>query len=93
MKKKAFNDGSSIEWVDKETLKYSEKEFSVLIWVDYYKVGFLTYGRVIKASSIVNWNTTAEGSLEIINASKKHEIIEKIQQYFKSLNAKYRLEL
>lgn len=92
MTKKTFNDGSSIEWVDKETLKYSEKEFSVLIWVDYYKAGFLTYGRVIKASSIVNWNTRAEGSLEMINTSKKYEIIVKIQSYYKSLNTKYRVE-
>ena len=92
MKKKLFNDGSSIEWVDKETLKYSEKEFSVLIWVDYYKIGFFKYGRVIKASSIEKWNTEAESSIELISANKKNEIIKKIQLYYESLNTKYRIE-
>ncbi len=89
---KIFDDDSSIEWVDKETLKYSESGFSVLIWVDYYKVGFLTYGRVIKTSSIVNWNTKAGDSIEKINSGKKQEIIEKVQLYYKSLNTKYRVE-
>ena len=62
MTKKIFDDGSSIEWVDKETLKYSEQGFSVLVWVDYYRESFLKFGRVINASSIIKWNVYPESS-------------------------------
>jgi len=92
MTKKTFDDGSSIEWIDKETLRYSEKEASVLIWVDYYKVGFLSYGRVVKTSSIMNWNTQLNGSSKIIDANKKQEIIEKLQLYYSASNTKCRIE-
>jgi hypothetical protein len=31
---KNFDDGSTIEWINKEGLKYTENGYSVYIWVD-----------------------------------------------------------
>ena len=65
---KSFDDGSLIEWVDKETLKYSEGEFSVLIWVD-FEPGFFSGGRIIKSSSILTWDKKPSERSEMIDDS------------------------
>lgn len=90
MSKKTFDDGSSVEWVDKETVRYSEGEFSVLIWVD-FEPGFWSSGRVIRSSSIKNWSATPTGCSATIDAEKKREIIDKIQRYYGSLKKKCRV--
>ncbi|MDZ4157399.1 MAG: hypothetical protein U1E09_12675 [Methylococcales bacterium] len=86
-----FDDASVIEWIDKETLRYSEKDFSVSIWVD-FEPGFFKSGRIIKASSIKNCNNNAEDKLEKITTSKKEEILAKVQNYYHFKNIKCRVE-
>jgi hypothetical protein len=86
-----LDDGSSLEWVDKETLRYTESSFSVLIWVD-FEAGFFNGGRVIKLSSLATWNSRPEGSSSTIEPNKKQEIITKVQQYFRSQNREWRVE-
>ena len=92
MTKKLFDDGSSVEWVDKETLNYSEHGFSVLVRVDFFRESFFKYGRVIKASSIIEWNVYPESASKIIDESKRVEIIDKLKAYYKDLNIKCRVE-
>jgi hypothetical protein len=77
---KTFSDGSFVEWVNRETIRYSEGDFSLIIVAD-FDVGFFSNTRVIKSSSI-----------KVSNENKKQEIIDKISQYFKKYHRKIRLE-
>ena len=86
-----FNDGSSIEWINREGLKYIENGFSVLIWVDFAS-GFFSKRRIIKLSSIKYWNNKPNGCSDVINKNKKKEIISKAQQYYQSQNRKCYIE-
>jgi hypothetical protein len=90
-KKKFFYNGKSVEWVDRETLKYSNGGFSALIWVD-VEPGFFPNGKIIKSSTIKNWKTVPEGYPELITDCEKQEIIKTIQEYYKSVNKKCRVE-
>ncbi|GLI34002.1 hypothetical protein [Desulforhabdus amnigena] len=90
-RKKTFDDGSYVEWVDRETLKYTSGDFSVLVWVD-FEPGLFSGGRIIKASSIKNWDAKPAGSPATIDEDIKQDIINKIQQYYKSFKKKYRVE-
>jgi hypothetical protein len=90
-KAKLFEDGSSVEWVDKETLKYIRGKFSVLVWVD-FEPGFFSTGRIVKSSSIEKWKTSPEGVTDEIDDASRNEIINKIKLYYKSMNTKCRVE-
>jgi hypothetical protein len=85
------DDGSVIEWVDKETLRYTENGFSVSIWVD-FEPGFFNSRRIIKSSSIVRWDIRPEGCSDAIGMDKRNEILAKVQQYYQSQNRKFRNE-
>ncbi len=80
---KSFDDGSSVEWIDRETLKYSRGEFSVLVWID-SEPGVFSTGRIIRMSSIRNWETSPEGCSDQIDDNVRKEIIDKILLYFKN---------
>ena len=86
-----LDDGSVIEWVDKETLRYTESGSSVLIWVD-FEDGFFSSGSIIKSSSIVRWDRRPEGCPDAIGMDKRKEILAKVQQYYQSQNRKCRIE-
>ena len=86
-----LDDGSSLEWVDKETLRYKESSFSALIWVD-FEPGIFNGGRVIKSYSLTSWESRPEGSSSIIEVNKKQEILTKVQQYYRSQNKECRVE-
>lgn len=86
-----FDDGSSIEWVDRETLRYKEGELSALIWVD-FEAGLFSEGRIIKCSSINHWEQQEGNSPKPIDDLKKHEIIEKTIMYYGKLGKPCRLE-
>ena len=90
-KKFLLDDGSVLEWINRECLRYTENGFSVLIWVD-YEAGFFNSGRILKLSSLAAWNSKPEGSVSTIEAKKKQEIIAKVQQYYQSDNIKCRIE-
>jgi len=86
-----FNDGSSIEWINREGLRYIENDFSVLIWVDFAS-GFFSKERIIKLSSIKYWNSKPSGCSDVISNDKKKEIISKVQQYYQSQNRECYIE-
>ncbi len=90
-KKKLFEDGSSVEWIDRETLRYRRNGFSALIWVD-FEPGFFTNGRIIRSSSLKNWETVPPGRSIEISAEERQEIIDKIKLYFQSFHKKFRVE-
>ena len=76
-----FDDGSSIEWVDKETLRYMEGDLSALIWVD-FETGLFSSGRIIKSSTLSHWEQADGKDLEPIDGLKKQEIIKKAKKYY-----------
>lgn len=89
---KIFDDNSIVEWVDKETLKYTEGAYSVLVWVD-FEPGFFSNCRIIKSSSISTWKTKPDDSSEEIDGDKRQEIINKIKKYYTSFKKKCRVEI
>lgn len=78
---------SSVEWEDRETLRYSENGFSALVWVD-YEPGIFSQGRIIKSASIVKWNAKPEGTSDHIEPGQKQKIISEIQKFFASRGKK-----
>lgn len=80
--KKTFSDGSSLEWVDRETLRYIEGDCALSIWVDYFSKGLFSAGRVIKVSSMKKWDSKPNGISEVVGKEKTQDIIEKIKEYY-----------
>ena len=80
-RKVTFEDGSSVEWSGRDSLKYTEGGSSVYIWVD-FESGFFSNGKVIKSSSINTWG----------GEEKKKEIIDKVKGYYKSNHIPCRVE-
>jgi len=90
-KKMALDDGSSLEWIDKETLRYSEQGYEVSIWVD-YESGLFKSGRVVKISSIVEWTLKPEGTESSISQEMREKILARVELYYKSLGVACRIE-
>jgi len=86
-KKTIFDDGSIVEWIDRETLKYTTGDYSVLVWVD-FEPGFFAGGRILKASSINKWDAKPKDAPSLIGKDTKQEIIKKILKYYDGLNKK-----
>ncbi len=86
-----FLDGSLVQWVDKETLRYSDSDHTALIWVD-FEPGFFTGGRVIKASSIAKWESCPSNESCDISDEIKMQIISKVTKYYDKYKVKYRIE-
>lgn len=91
LKTYTFDDGSSITWIDRETLRYSENDFDTKIWVD-FEPGLFNSGRIIKASSIITWNKHPLGTPKSISKKQREMIIEKIKLYYDAFNKKCRVE-
>lgn len=79
---KHFEDGSIIEWLDKETLRYKRNNCYIDIWVDWKETGWFSSTRIIKISLLKNWNCQSD-TTRIIDDADKKDIIDKINQYFK----------
>lgn len=91
MKKYTCKNGALIEWIDKETIRYTKNGFSVDIWTDFER-GFFSRGRVLKSESIAYWNTApSEGNVEI-DSLDKVELIEAVNEYYASFKVKMRVE-
>jgi hypothetical protein len=80
---KNFEDGSVIEWLDKETLRYKKNKCYIDVWVDWKETGWFSSTRIIKVSLLKNWNCTDNTINKIINDVDKKDIIDKINQYLK----------
>jgi hypothetical protein len=81
--RKIFEDGSSIEWVNVQTVLYTEGAFSTSVWNEAEPSGFFSSIRVIMSSTITKWDTWPAGSSQYIDENKKKEIIDKVCRYFK----------
>jgi hypothetical protein len=86
-----FTDGSSIEWVDKETLRYSDGSHTVMVWVD-FEPGFFSKGRIIKASSILKWDSCPSNEPAEISDETRSQIIGKVTDYYKRHKVPCRIE-
>lgn len=90
--KSSFGEGDIlIEWVDKETLRYIENGFSVLVWVD-YEPGFFARGRIVRVSSIKKWEAKPENCSDLIEPWQRQKITSEIQNYYHSKKVKCRVE-
>lgn len=76
-----FEDGSELAWIDRESLRYEERGYVALVWVD-FGPGFFSRTKVIKLSSIANWHEKPEGQPDVISAQKQLEIVEKVRKYY-----------
>ena len=83
--------GSTITWVDRETLRYSINGYFVLIWVD-YEPGFFNSGRIIKMKSIIKWTSKPINSPDLITDEQKQKIINEIKQYYRIQGKRCRIE-
>lgn len=79
--KMAFNDGSFIEWADRESLRYIEPGRVALLWVD-YETGIFNRGRVLMMRSLDRWHEAPAGDPLEIPTDKREEIVEKIRKYY-----------
>ena len=79
--KRHFNDGSFVECINKEGYQYSEGPRSLLVWVD-FAAGWFNRGRVIKLSSLRQWDKVPTGEERSISVTKRQEIVEKLRIYF-----------
>jgi hypothetical protein len=54
-----------------------------VIWVDYFKVRFLSYGRVVDIDGVEKWDTFPDDATPNIDSSKRSEIFNKVEEYCK----------
>ena len=81
---KAFEtSGATVEWVDRETVKYTENDKSTLVWVD-YEAGLLTSGRVLHRYSISKWKVHPLSEKPGIDTESRKKIEAAIIAYFNS---------
>ena len=86
-----FYDGTSMEWLDKESLKYTENDHVAYIWVDYGS-GIFKVNRVLKTEFLNEWKVHPQNSTNYIDENKKKEIILKVQLYYALHNVKCEVE-
>lgn len=91
MKKYMCKNGALIEWIDKETIRYTKNGVSVDIWTDFEK-GFFKRGRVLKSESIVCWGNTPNECTTKISDLEKSELINAVNEYYDNFKVKFRVE-
>ena len=90
-KKLTFPDGSTMEWIDRETLRYVEGNLSVAIWTD-FEPGLFSRGRVVRASAIKRWSTPPGTEMSPIDDATRERVIQKIRLYYDHRGRKCRIE-
>lgn len=73
-----FDDGSYIEFLNREAVLYAEKDGHRMEVVWYFQRGHMR-GRVLYASDINHWDSPHE--IEPLSAIKREEIQQKIAEY------------
>lgn len=91
MKKHICKNGALIEWIDKETIRYTKNGFSVDIWVD-FEEGFFKRGRVLKSESIACLGNTPNECTTKISDLEKLELISAVNEYYDNFKVKFRVE-
>ena len=85
-----FDDGSRMEWIDRETLRYVDGNLAVAIWTD-FEPGIFSSGRVVRESEIKRWSTSPEDSGSALDEATRARVIEKVQQYYRHHGRKCRI--
>ena len=75
--------GATVEWVDRETVRYTDNGNSTLVWVD-YEPGFFSSGRVLRTESISKWQAHPSGTVAEIDAASRQRIEAAVIAYFNS---------
>lgn len=60
----AFEDGSFVEWEDRESVRYTEDGREALIWVDWEPAGWFSSVRIVKADSVDFWGSAGSERLK-----------------------------
>lgn len=79
-----FDDGSSIIWKDRESLRYEDAFHVALIWLD-FEPGFFKRGRVLRLESLARWHAYPAGSREAIQPEERAEIVKKVRSYMRGV--------
>ncbi len=87
--KVSFEDGSYVEWLDREEVIYVEGQRSMEITL-YYESGFFGSGRVLPTAENFRWNPPHDA--EDVTEAKRSEIFEKVAAYCKKNRMRLRLE-
>lgn len=82
-----FDDGTTIEWVDRETLRFSDGDFSALIWVD-FGPGLFSRERVLDVSRLKNWTTTPKGVSTSLTETDRDKILRRVEEYYRAHRTK-----
>lgn len=91
-KKIYFDDGSSVEWRDRETLLYTKGHLLCYIWVDYFEKSFFSGGRVIHVKSINKWSDVDAMEVSEMSNDEKNQVLERIKKYYEQRGIEYRVE-
>jgi hypothetical protein len=78
-----FDDGTFIEYLDREAILYAEKDGHQMEVVWYFQKGRMK-GRVLQTSDINYWDSPHE--TEQISSQKVEEILQKIVEYSRKRN-------
>lgn len=90
-KTKVFEDGSSLEWVAKDTLRYTEGRSVLFIRVE-QAPGFFSNGRVVWGrASLKKWSVNSKGDSGQIREDKRAEITSKLSEYFAIAKIPFRI--
>ena len=86
-----FNDKSKVEFASRESVRYSEGQFTKEIWVVGEK-GIFTNTRIIMAKSIEFWDEVPKGEKKEISSCMKWKILARVLEYFSQKGCKCRVE-
>lgn len=87
-----FEDGTCVNWLDRQTVEYSKDGRTLLVWIDFDN-GWSIGKRVIKTESLDQWTKLPQGfhDYKISEIDKKH-IIDSVRRFFSLNNIECRLE-
>ena len=80
-----------IEWVDRESVRYSDGNYSVVVWVD-YEPGLFSSGRIIREASIDFWEAHPPNTNSEISNEDRARIVKALQRYYARESVKCRVE-
>lgn len=92
LKEQSFPDGSTVAWLDRQTVRYKRHGFVVLVWIDFDE-GLSIGKRVIKVESIQSWTEMPQPNCDrSISPAARDAIIRTISEFFAERRIRCRLE-
>jgi hypothetical protein len=76
-----FEDGVTVEWANREAVRYSKNGYSAIVWCD-FESGFFSRGRVIMLASIEFWESHPPNTSPKITHVERERIVSYVQRYF-----------